>query len=121
VKSNKAYYLLLLYTLGVCKPILPLLQDELAHIFWNAQHIATVHHHQGEHHAEVEFAEAAHEEENDKHPATGKTSEPVSIHIASLIIFNIHKPLTSKEQYGIIVFNVSNVSPNKYYPPPKSC
>ena len=65
----------------MCKPVLPLVQDELAHIFWKAKHLATVHHHHGDHHAEVEVAAAEHEEDGDKQPATTKTSEPVSVHI----------------------------------------
>jgi hypothetical protein len=121
VKTKPAFYLLIFYTLAMCKPVLPLVQDELAHIFWKAQHIATVHHYHGDHHAEVEIAEAAHEEENNKLPATSKTPEPVSIHITSPIVYNIQQPILQKEKYSIITSNVSTVSLDKHYPPPKSC
>ena len=97
MKTTAAYYFLVLYTLAVCKPILPFVQDELAHIFWKAKHLATVHHHHGDHHAEKEVAKAAHHEHPDKHPATTKTSEPVSVHIVVETLYGITKPFSSEE------------------------
>ncbi len=104
----------------MCKPILPLVQDELAHIFWKAEHIATVHHHHGDHHAEDEVAEAAHEEENDKNPSTTKTSEPVSVHIVLQILYNIPHLTTEKLTFATSVSNISTTCLDKDYPPPKS-
>jgi hypothetical protein len=105
----------------MCKPILPLIQDELAHIFWKAEHIATVHHHHGDHHAEEEIAEAAHEEEHDKSPTTTKTSEPVSVHIVLHTLNAIPQISTEKQKFKIIVSNFLTISLDKHYPPPKSC
>jgi hypothetical protein len=119
VKTTAAYYFLLFYTLAVCKPILPLVQDELAHIFWKAQHLATVHHHHGDHHAQEEVAEAEHEENGDKHPATIKTSEPVSVHIVIEIYYGISQLTIHKQQFAQTICNVATVSLDKYYPPPK--
>ncbi len=50
----------------MCKPVIPLVQDKLAHIFWNAHHIATVHNHHGEHHAEEDIAKATQDEQDNK-------------------------------------------------------
>lgn len=105
----------------MCKPILPIVQDKLAHTFWAADHLATVHHHHGNHHAEEEIAEAEHEESNDKHPATTKISEPVSVHIVVQILYTIPHPTTSKQRFAVNTYNVSTVSLDKHYPPPKSC
>lgn len=120
MKIVAAYYFLLLYTFAVCKPILPLVQDELAHIFWKAKHIATVHHHHGDHHAQDEIVEAEHKE-NDKQPAKTKTSEPVSFHTVVEIIYSISQPTIHKQQFAVNNYNVSTVSLDKYYPPPKFC
>ena len=68
MKTIAAYCFLLLYTLAMCKPIFPLLQDEFAHIFWKAKHLATVHHHHGDHHAEEEVSEAEHKENSHQQP-----------------------------------------------------
>src|SRR5687768_6131959 len=105
----------------MCKPILPLIQDDLAHIFWKAKHLATVHHHHGDHHTEVEIAEAQHEEYGDKKPATSKTSEPVSIHMFIEIHYKISQLTISKQQFAVTNCNFSTVSLDTYYPPPKSC
>lgn len=121
MKSNTAYYLLILYTLAFCKPILPLIQDELAHNLWKAQHLATVHHHYGDHHAEEQMAEATQEEENDENPATTKTSEPVSVHIVVQGVYNLPELSAEKQKFAVTVSNVSAFSLDKHYPPPKSC
>ena len=116
-----AAYFLLLYTLAMCKPILPAIQDKLAHIFWKAEHLATVHHHHGDHHAEEEIAEAEHEDNANKQPATIKTSEPVSVHIVVEILYSISQPTIHKQKFAVNICNVSTVSLEKYYPPPKCC
>ena len=121
MKTIAAYFFLLLYTLALCKPILPLVQDELAHIFWKAEHLATVHHHHGDHHAEEEIAEAEHEENADKQPATIKTSEPVSVHIVVETFYGISQLTIQKQQFALNNCNVSTLSIDKYYPPPKCC
>ena len=121
MKTIAAYFFLLLYTLALCKPILPLVQDELAHIFWKAEHLATVHHHHGDHHAEEEIAEAEHEENADKQPATTKTSEPVSVHIVVETFYGISQPTIHKQQFAVNICNISTVSLDKFYPPPKCC
>lgn len=119
LKTVAAYYLLLLYTFALCKPILPLVQDELAHIFWKAKHLATVHHHHGDHHAEEEVAEAEHEENSAKQPATTKISEPVSVHILVETLYAISQPKMHKQTFAMNIYPISIVSPDKYYPPPK--
>jgi len=119
LKTDLAYYLIIVYILAVGKPIFPLIQDNFAHIFWNAEHIATVHHHHGEHHAEKEIAEATHEEGNNKNQATNKNSEPVSLHIILQIPNSIWQISTAKQKFKITDSDYSNVSLDKHYPPPK--
>ena len=121
MKNIDAYFFLLLYSLALCKPVLPLVQDELAHIFWKVEHFATVHHHHGDHHAEEEVAEAEHEENAHKQPATTKTSDTVSVHIVIETIYGISQPTLHNQQFAVDSCNVSTVSLDKYYPPPKSC
>jgi hypothetical protein len=104
----------------MCKPILPLVQDEFSHIFWKAEHLATVHHHYGDHHVEQEIAEAEHEE-NHKHPATTKTFEPVSVHIVVEVLYSISQPIMHKQKFAVNIFNFSTFSLDKDYPPPKHC
>ena len=101
----------------MCKPILPVVEDELAHIFWKAKHLATVHHHQGVHHAEKEVAEEEHEEKHEQ--PTTKTSEPVSIHIVFEALYIIPQLTIHKQKFALNICNFSIVSLDKHYPPPK--
>lgn len=120
MKTIVAYYFLLLYTLALCKPILPAVQDEFAHIFWKAKHLATVHHHHGDHHTEEEIAEAE-QKEIDKRPATTKTSEPISVHLVVATLYGISQPTIHQQQFAVNSCTISKVSIDKYYPPPKLC
>lgn len=120
MKYTSAYYLLLLYTLALCKPVLPLIQDQLAHTFREAQHISTIHQHYGAHHAESAIAEAAQEQSNSS-SASIKTSEPVSIHIAVQTLYNIPNLSTEVQMFATTICKVSAVLLDKHDPPPKSC
>lgn len=120
MKSTTAYYLLILYTLALCKPVLPLLQDKLAHSLWQTEHLSTVHTHQGDHHAAEEMMEAGHDENNDKHPAPGKTFEPVSVHLAHHNLQDTPQVFTAKIKFAVLKSNVPSALLFKRYPPPKS-
>ena len=104
---------------AMCKPVLPLLQDEIAHIFWKAQHVATVHHHHGDNHAEEEIAEAVHDEESRNIPSTSKISEPVSIHLIEHCGYSIPKLLIEQQKFGSGKFSASALTLEKHFPPPK--
>jgi hypothetical protein len=120
LKVIAAYCFLLLYTLALCKPILPLIQDEIAHTFWKAEHLAKVHHHHGDHHAEEAIAEAEHDE-NDKQSGRTKVSDPVSVHMNVNTHYCISQATIHKQQFAVNNYNVSAVSLDKSYPPPKCC
>lgn len=105
----------------MCKPVLPLIQDELAHTFWKAKHITTVHNHHGDNHAEAEIAEAAHEEEQDKSATTTKASEPLSVHIVMHSLHSIPQINAAKQKFTISDSDFLSISMDKQYPPPKSC
>lgn len=121
MKNTAAYYLLLLYTIAICKPVLPLVLDEISHIFWKAEHIATVHLHHGDNHAEEEFATATHDEENNKVPLTSKTSEAVSIHIFVQDSYGIPVLFIAKTKFVTRIYKISSLSLDKHYPPPRHC
>lgn len=99
---------------------MPLVKDEVAHIFFQAEHLATVHHHHGDHHAEEEIAEAAHEEKNNQNTTTIKTSEPVSVHVVVQLLYAPPQPGTTKQKYEFSTCNILSVFLKKDFPPPKS-
>ena len=103
----------------MCKPVLPFLQDEIAHIFWKAQHVATVHHHHGNHHAQHEVAAATQEEQGPKGNATTKTSEPVSIHLGAEHFYTISQISVEKQQFGTPIFGLLSLALTRHFPPPR--
>ena len=103
----------------MCKPVLPLVQDEIAHFLWNEEHHATVHLHNGEHHAEEEMAESSNGEEG-KTPATPKNLEPVSIHIALQNSYSIPQVFLEKQNFYCVIERYASWLSAKDYPPPKS-
>ncbi|MBI3719536.1 MAG: hypothetical protein HY252_13210 [Sphingobacteriales bacterium] len=80
MKQAAVYYLFLIYIMAMCKPILPLVNDMLAHTFYEAEHIATVHQQYGKNHLHNDLKEASKENSNNN-TAIVKASEPVSVHI----------------------------------------
>lgn len=121
MRNTIAYYLLILYSLAVFKPVLPILKDEIAHFFLESYHIATVHQHHGDHHTEAEIAHSAHEDENDKTPATTKGSEPVSQHIVVNGSFAIQPSFSQLQLYGTNQYTIACLWLDKKYPPPRFC
>ncbi len=103
----------------MCKPVLPLMQDKIAHIFWKAEHIAKVHHHHGHHHAEKEIVNVTQEKDSSKGAATSKISEPVSTHLIVHSFYNIPLLSIEKAKFGRRICNPSSVYLNKHYPPPR--
>jgi hypothetical protein len=75
-----ASLLLLLYAFGVLRPVIPLVNDAVAHCFWKMDHIATVHLENGKYHVHVELAKAG---ENENAPERIIASyEMLAIHIS---------------------------------------
>lgn len=99
---------------------MPLIQDELAHFFWKAKHLATVHHQYGDHHAMEEMVDAEHDD-HDAQPTILKSFEPVSVHVAIDLDYKISKPTIPRQQFALDVCNFSTLSLDKHYPPPKLC
>ena len=116
-----AYYLLFFYTVAMCKPMLPIVKDAIAHVLWEAEHIATVHHDHGHHHAGNEIAKAVHEDDRNKLPAPSKTPEPVSIHIVLQSFYSLESISFEKKMFGTKNHTISSYTLDTMYPPPKVC
>jgi hypothetical protein len=121
VKNIVAFYLLIFYLLAVCKPVLPIAFDSLAHFFWKAHHISTVHHHLGKNHTEKQVASAAHHEENDANPSKAKIAEPVSTHVVIENYYIILQTSIAPLAYTSKVYRETSAFLEKYYPPPRCC
>ena len=74
-----AYYLVLLYATVMFKPLIPIVNDTLSHIFSEAIHIATVHAIYGSNHLEKELSKE--EKDSNKNQSTINSAETSFAHI----------------------------------------
>ncbi|HEX8459791.1 MAG TPA: hypothetical protein VF623_00110 [Segetibacter sp.] len=102
----------------MCKPLLPVMQDFAEHLLWKTEHIATVHNHHGNDHAQLETAAAAHEEESGK-TESSKPQEPISTHIFVQNTFSHPRIFITKQQYAPLLCFVFEFALQTNYPPPK--
>lgn len=82
MRQNIAYYLLLLYTTVMLKPLMPFVGDITSHFFAQAYHEATVHAKYGANHVDKEIADTGRENDTNKHQGTTRTEEPVPFHLS---------------------------------------
>lgn len=117
-----AYYLLLLYLTMVCKPVIPLVQDVWAHAFYEQEHIATVHHQNGQNHVYYEVANAADENKDGDNKTTKAKSfdSDTLFHFAAVnkLVFNNKELLLVQVYYDRlnilpVVFTAINLPPPK--------
>jgi hypothetical protein len=81
--------MLFFYTAVQLKPLTALIQDALAHTFWNMQHMAS-HHHHGHHHLHedlIESSEGVYKNPIDKIPTSSKFNEEISTHFTQEFSF----------------------------------
>lgn len=120
MKFAIAYYLLLIYTTVIIKPIIPVAEDALFHCFAEAYHVATVHAVYGNNHLEKQEANASDDNTNNSAKDILKTEDIVTSHIP-VVEENYILPITNAE----IFFYMQPSSPlhkiviSKLAPPPK--
>lgn len=121
MKRQVATLLLVCYAALLLRPLLPVLQDGMAHMFWNSEHMATVHYENGKYHVHVEIAKS---EENSTNTSKTlvKQFEPLTLHLTTYTgFFGLALNLSVR-----LVDNVRCNSPRDGHffipdPPPWSC
>ncbi len=83
MKRIPLYILLLSYSALMLKPVSPYISDTIAHIFYFAQHMATVHYENGKFHVHKEVIAAAKEEAAPKDQTSSKKDNSISDHLAT--------------------------------------
>lgn len=117
MKSLPAYYLLLFYSIAICKPILPLVEDALAHSFWKTDHIITVHHEHGKDHLHYQLAKSADTDKEQK--GAVNPSENMSVHIPVYITLDFSLKLSIGPNYTLYFLNPPFPAIGLYVPPPE--
>ncbi len=82
MKRQVATLLLVCYAALLLRPLLPVLQDVMAHTFWKNEHIATVHYENGKYHVHVELSDAE-EKSSNCSKSLIKQIEPLNLHLTT--------------------------------------
>jgi hypothetical protein len=120
MKVALAYYLLFFYTVALCKPVLPLVSDFLAHAFSQQKHLRTVHRHQGAEHVHLEMAKASGDAQQEQNSPRTAFSDPVSVHLLLADEGNgLVLPALPKKTFGFYTSSILYQFVGVDIPPPK--
>ena len=123
VKKAFIYITLFFYVTVQLKPLVVILEDVVAHTFYKAQHMATIHFENGAYHLHTELNTIAEEDSKKSQqnaPSSAKADESISVHVKEEFNF---KP-ADHQLVSVLVFSQKQdlVSPfiKKSSPPPKA-
>lgn len=121
MRFTTAYYLLLLYSLVMFRPMMPLVGDVMSHVFAEAIHIATVHAKYGSNHLEKEMGKTA--SDNSKNHNAVLSGENLTVHISTNECSYCFYPGRQNKNYPVLrLHNIEDILIHKQSPPPKfSC
>ncbi len=120
MKFQIAYYLLILYTVLMFKPVMPFIGDVLSHTFAEAIHESTVHAKYGNNHLQKELAAEGSENNSDKNQNIQKSESQIVVHVISnncTYDFSVNKSSTNFS--AVLLCNLPDIFIAKQIPPPK--
>jgi hypothetical protein len=82
MKKQVATLLLVCYAAFLLRPLLPVLEDVMAHMLWKNEHIATVHYENGKYHVHLEISDAEEKSANTSKSLI-KQIEPLTFHLTT--------------------------------------
>ncbi len=119
MKFAVAYYLILIYSTVILKPLIPVGEDAVMHCFAEAYHIATVHAIEGSDHVEKEMAASGANDDASKNQKTDKDEQTIH-ETAVCYIFIPLNSCTSINGYPFIEESISNIYIDFINPPPRT-
>ena len=118
MRFSIAYYLLLLYTVVMFKPLVPAICNAWDHAFAEARHIASVHAKYGTHHLEKQLA-ATEENGNAKNEANIKSTDPAPAHYpVNIYAINAVEKLAENKHSLSFKHNLASAPSSIIVPPP---
>ncbi len=82
LKKVLVYLMLTVYTFGLIKPVIPIINDVLAHTFFKNEHIATIHYENGKQHIHLELIKEATKSTSKQTPLLS-SNESLLVHVKS--------------------------------------
>ena len=118
MKFAAAYYLLLIYSTVILKPLIPVAEDALMHCFGEAWHIATVHAAEGSNHVEKEISASGANDDSSKNQKTDKTEQAIHETAINYALIPLN-PCPSISDYAFLKESISNIYIDFINPPPR--
>ncbi|MBC7384051.1 MAG: hypothetical protein H7296_13885 [Bacteroidia bacterium] len=107
-----------MYCHGLVKPVMPLIKDVVAHVFFEMEHLSTVHHEHGHNHMHAELLNEAEEEEN--HHATSINFETFTDHLWFIEPVEILQPFKqSTKHFTAYLKHIPAINSDTPFVPPK--
>jgi hypothetical protein len=119
MKFAAAYYLLLIYSTVILKPLIPVAEDALMHCFGEAWHIATVHAAEGSNHVEKEISASGANDDSSKNQKTDKTEQAIHETAINYALIPLN-PCPSIRDYAFRKESVTNIYIDFINPPPRT-
>lgn len=119
MKKALLYLLLFTYSVNLVKPVLPYVKDTISHIFWYAEHMATVHYENGTCHVHYEALAAAKKNDPEKSSPVPKTGKEVSEHEMLVTKYEFSSSSLLKPPFSNSSADLPQNRVNNLYPPPK--
>ena len=121
IKKVIVYTFLCIYSFALLKPIMPVVDDVIAHTFYKMQHLATVHFENGKYHVHTELANDASQQKGNSKGFPSGVYETLANHITDTDVFefNTYSTIRSanilyKAEHPVAVFI------KKESPPPQA-
>lgn len=120
MKKGITYLFLIVYATVMFKPLVPYVSDLMAHMFWNYEHISTVHFEHGKYHTHYESLEAAKKDDPEKNGGISKSVTSVPEHTIFEDGYTFHTPLASTD-YPLPAFYFTKQAYHSHnFRPPKA-
>ena len=120
MKKTALYILLFAYSILMLKPLSPIISDSIAHVFFYARHMATVHYEHGKFHVHRDIVAEAKKEAGSKESPSSKKEDTTGEHLVLLQRHTIHGD-DNRTSYPVIPSPLPEQSNRADYPPPETC
>ena len=119
MKRPILYLLLITYTAGIFKPVLPFVTDVIAHTFFYYKHVSTVHSVNGKNHVHNEFIHEAKKDNTPGKTDTTKKMDNTDEHFFLSPNSKLTHDVFSRKQFSFLRMNICKKHADRNFPPPK--
>ncbi len=120
MKKTALYILLFAYSTAMLKPVTPYISDAVAHIFYKARHMATVHYENGKFHVHKEIVKNEKGNESAKEKPSSKKDNSSNDQFCSVTDEQQQQLFYGNDYSFFFIPTLLHNDPRQDYPPPKA-